>query len=125
MLVAQHASSQPAGAPVWQTHHPGQMYSSGEYAAGSLGDTQPPAPPGQAASWDPNMQGNQTSFASGPGPVYSSAGGGSFNEGTTNKYATWRCIYILPPVIPSPDAVLPKKSQSCTPIYKLLIGVTF
>ncbi|PWA74108.1 Nucleotide-binding, alpha-beta plait [Artemisia annua] len=90
MLVAQHASSQPAGAPVWQTHHPGQMYSSGEYAAGSLGETQPPAPPGQAASWNPNMQGAQTSFASGPGqtyggsnpgPVYSSAGGGPSMRG--------------------------------------------
>ncbi|GKD37954.1 polypyrimidine tract-binding protein homolog 1 isoform X1, partial [Tanacetum coccineum] len=32
MLAAQHASSQPAGAPVWQTHQPGQMYSSGQYA---------------------------------------------------------------------------------------------
>lgn len=83
MLVAQHASSQPAGAPVWQTHHPGQMY-------GSLGETQPPAPPGQPASWDPNMQGAQTSFASGPGqtyggsnpgPVYSSAGGGPSMRG--------------------------------------------
>nr|GEX10232.1 polypyrimidine tract-binding protein homolog 1 isoform X1 [Tanacetum cinerariifolium] len=85
MLAAQHASSQPAGAPVWQTHQPGQMYSSGQYAAGSLGVTQPPAPPGQVASWNPNMQGAQTSFASGPGqtfggsnprPMYSSAGGG-------------------------------------------------
>ncbi|GJX41156.1 polypyrimidine tract-binding protein homolog 1 isoform X1 [Tanacetum coccineum] len=56
-----------------------------QYAAGSLGETQPPAPPGQAASWNPNMQGAQTSFASGPGqtfggshpgPVYSSAGRG-------------------------------------------------
>nr|GEW25242.1 RNA-directed DNA polymerase, eukaryota, reverse transcriptase zinc-binding domain protein [Tanacetum cinerariifolium] len=43
-----------------------EVMSSGEYSAGSLGETQPPAPPSQEALWIPNMQGDQRSFATGP-----------------------------------------------------------
>ncbi|GKD69832.1 hypothetical protein Tco_1323922 [Tanacetum coccineum] len=65
MVVMPHTSSQPSGAPVWQTRHPGQMYSSGEYAAGSPG---------------------QTFGGSNLGHAYSSAGGGEqLNQTDFNK----------------------------------------
>ena len=80
LLAMQHA------APVWQTSQAGQMYSGGEYAAGSSGRAQQPNPPGQPPSWDPNTQGPRPSFVSAPatfyggsppGPLpYSPAGGG-------------------------------------------------
>ncbi|XP_024978382.1 polypyrimidine tract-binding protein homolog 1 isoform X1 [Cynara cardunculus var. scolymus] len=86
LLAMQHASGQPAGAPVWPTSQASQMYSGGEYAAGGSGQAQPPNPPGQPPSWDPNTQGARTGFVSAaatfyggspPGPSpYSTTGGG-------------------------------------------------